>query len=172
MTLEIIDDFLEEDQFRYMEHSIMNDTFPWYYSDAINLDPNLIQEPKYDYQLFNTLYSAPAHISDQFKLINAVITKINPRILLRAKLNFAPANDRIIEQGMHQDIQVGEDLLDMCTTAVLYLNSNNGYTKLENGDTVESVRNRLVSFPSKTFHTGTTCTNEKCRVVLNLNYIK
>jgi len=172
LTLEVIDNFLDESQFKYIEHIMMGDTFPWYYSDAINLNPDLADEPKYDYQLFNTLYAAPAHKSEQFKLINSIINKINPRILLRVKANFAPANDRIIEQGMHQDVQVGEDLLDMCTTAVLYLNSNNGYTKFENGDTVASVRNRFVSFPSKMFHTGTTCTDEKCRIVLNLNYIK
>ena len=172
MTFEVIDDFLDESQFKYIEHSFLGDTFPWYYSPAINVDSELAAEPKYDYQLYNTLYAAPNHTSEQFRLINSVIEKIKPRILLRAKANFAPANDRIIEHGMHQDIQVGKDLLDMCTTAVLYLNSNNGYTKFDNGDTVESVRNRLVSFPSKMFHTGTTCTNEKCRIVLNLNYIR
>jgi hypothetical protein len=172
MNVEIIDDFLDEEEFKYMEFMIMGDKFPWYYSSAINLNPDLAEEPKYDYQLFNTLYAAPTHVSDQFKLINAVIARINPRILLRAKINFAPANDRIIEQGMHQDVQVGEDLLDICTTAVLYFNTNNGYTKFENGETVSSIRNRFVSFPSKTFHTGSTCTDQKCRVVLNLNYIK
>lgn len=172
MSLEVIDNFLEEDQFRYIEHVMTSDSFPWFYSPAINVDPTLAKESRYDYQLFNTMYAAPNHTSDQFKLINAIIAKINPRILLRVKANFAPTSDRIIEHGMHQDVQVGDDLLDICTTAVLYLNSNNGYTKFENGDTVTSVRNRLVSFPSKTFHTGTTCTDEKCRIVLNLNYIK
>ena len=172
MTVEVIDNFLENDKFKYIEHSITNDTFPWYYSEKINVDPELAQEPKYDYQLFNTLYAAPTHKSDQFKIINALINKINPRILLRVKANFSPANDRIIEHGMHQDVQVGDDLLDICTTAVYYVNTNDGYTKFENGDTVHSKANRFVSFPSKTFHTGTTCTDQKCRIVLNLNYIK
>lgn len=172
MSLEIIDNFLDSDKFEYLQHNVMDETFPWHYTRSVNIDPDLAPEPIYDYQLFNTLYAAPAHQSEQFRIINSVINKINPRILLRAKLNFTPANDRIIEQGMHQDIQVGEDLLDICTTAVLYLNTNNGYTKFENGDTVESVENRFVSFPSKTFHSGSTCTNEQCRIVLNLNYIK
>lgn len=172
MSLEVVDNFLDNEQFKFFQFSVMDETFPWYYSEAINLDKDLAPEPKYDYQLYNTVYAAPSHQSEQFRLINPIIKKINPRILLRAKFNFAPANDRIIEQGMHQDIQVGEDLLDICTTAVLYLNTNNGYTKFDNGDTVASVENRFVSFPSKTFHTGTTCTDQKCRVVLNLNYIK
>ena len=172
MSLEVIDNFLDEDKFKYLEHNITGENFPWYYSESINVDPELALEPKYDYQLYNTVYSAPSHVPEEFKFIKPIISKINPRILLRAKFNFAPANDRIIEHGMHQDINVGKDLLDICTTAVLYLNTNNGYTKFDNGDTVASVRNRLVAFPSKMFHTGTTCTDKKCRIVLNLNYIK
>jgi hypothetical protein len=172
LTLNIIDNFLDEDKFKYLQYSVMSEDFPWYYTKAINLDPELAPEPKYDYQLYNTAYAAPAHTTDQFRLINSVIEKINPRILLRAKFNFSPACDRIIEHGLHRDVQVGDDLLDICTTSVLYLNSNNGYTKFENGDTVASVENRFVSFPSKTFHTGTSCTDEQCRIVLNLNYIK
>ena len=34
------------------------------------------------------------------------------------------------------------------TTSILYMNTNNGYTIFENGDKVESVENRLVTFPN------------------------
>ena len=56
------------------------------------------------------------------------------------------------------------------TTAVYYINTNNGWTEFENGDKVESVANRIVIFDSNTMHTGTTCTDEKVRVLINFNY--
>jgi len=52
----------------------------------------------------------------------------------------------------------------------LYVNTNNGYTKFEDGTKVESVANRLVTFPANMKHKGTSCTDEKIRVVINFNY--
>ena len=37
-------------------------------------------------------------------------------------------------------------------------------------DKVESIENRFVTFPSHLHHTGTTCTDQKRRVVINFNY--
>jgi hypothetical protein len=50
------------------------------------------------------------------------------------------------------------------------VNSNDGYTKFETGEIVESVANRIVIFDSDVKHTGTTCTNALGRFVVNLNY--
>ena len=49
--------------------------------------------------------------------------------------------------------------------------TNNGYTEFENGMKVESVENRWVSFPEDIKHRGTSCTDEKVRVVINFNYL-
>ena len=45
-------------------------------------------------------------------------------------------------------------------------------TKYEDGSKIESVANRLLSFPSNMKHTGTSCTDEKIRIVINFNYLK
>ena len=50
------------------------------------------------------------------------------------------------------------------------MNTNNGYTFFENGKKVLSKENTAVEFNSNIKHSGTTCTNAKCRVVMNLNY--
>ena len=65
---------------------------------------------------------------------------------------------------------MSEEKQKQWTTSILYVNTNNGYTKFEDGTIVESVANRLVSFPSNMKHTGTSCTDEKTRVVINFNY--
>ena len=57
-----------------------------------------------------------------------------------------------------------------CFTSILYLNTNDGYTEFENGTKIESIENRLITFPLSYRHTGTTCTNNPFRVVINFNY--
>jgi hypothetical protein len=58
------------------------------------------------------------------------------------------------------------------TTSILYINTNNGYTELESGEKIESVANRLVSFPTNIKHRGVSQTDEQTRVLLNFNYLK
>ena len=59
-----------------------------------------------------------------------------------------------------------------CITSILHINTNNGYTKFENGEVVKSVRNRLVTFPAHLKHTGSTCTDKQYRCIINVNYYK
>ena len=56
-------------------------------------------------------------------------------------------------------------------TAVYYINSNNGYTKLIDQTIVLSEENKLLTFDSNIRHTGATCTDENVRIVLNINYL-
>ena len=46
-------------------------------------------------------------------------------------------------------------------TAILYMNTCNGYTKFKKGGKVKSVENRVVIFDSDLEHAGVTCTDEK-----------
>ena len=54
----------------------------------------------------------------------------------------------------------------ICTTSILYINTNNGYTEIEDGTKVDSVANRLVSFPSNMEHRGISQTDEKTRILI------
>ena len=67
---------------------------------------------------------------------------------------------------------LSEEKLKQSSTSIFYVNTNNGYTKFEDGTKVESVANRMVTFPSNMKHTGTSCTDERIRVVINFNYFK
>ena len=73
--------------------------------------------------------------------------------------------EKIIEYDMHVDTDLN------CKNEVYYNNSNNGYTLFENGTIINSIRNRIVIFDSNLRHCGTTCTDQKNRIVLNLNFI-
>ncbi len=67
-------------------------------------------------------------------------------------------------------MDMSEEKLKQWKTSIFYVNTNNGYTKFEDGTIVESVANRMVIFPANIKHTGTTCSDEKRRVVINFNY--
>ena len=81
----------------------------------------------------------------------------------RIKANMGPRTHEIRRNKFHIDFP-------NIITAVYYINTNNGWTEFKNGDKVESVANRIIIFDSDTIHTGTTCTDEKVRVLINFNY--
>ena len=55
-------------------------------------------------------------------------------------------------------------------TAILYINTCNGWTQFKKGGKVKCVENRMVIFDSNLEHTGFSCTDQKRKVVVNFNY--
>ena len=49
------------------------------------------------------------------------------------------------------------------------MNTNNGYTRFKKSK-VRSEENKMVIFNSKEEHTGSSCTDQEFRVVINFNY--
>ena len=56
------------------------------------------------------------------------------------------------------------------TAALLYLNTNDGFTELDDGRRIESIANRILVFNGNELHSSSTCTDQKRRVLLSLNY--
>ena len=173
VDIEIIDNFLEQHYFEILKKSLTGNRFPWFNcADVVNKELNSEYcDEKYNWQLFHLFYYNPLEISDAINILDPLLTKINPMMLLKAKANLNPVGEKIIEHGMHIDTYPLE-LADLLTTSIFYINTNNGYTLLEDGTKIESIENRLISFPATTKHTGTNCTDVQNRIVLNLNYIK
>jgi hypothetical protein len=106
-------------------------------------------------------------------LIEPIIARLQPdlRVLLKAKVNLNPRAEKIKIHGYHCDVP-WSDVTAISKTAVLYINSNNGFTIFEkDGEKINSVANRMVIFSADDRHSGTTCTDQQFRVVLNLNFI-
>ena len=94
-----------------------------------------------------------------------LLDKLNVVSLMRIKANLNVATTEHITREFHTDFKV------KCTTAIAYMNNNNGYTLFEDGTKVESKENRVVMFDSQMRHAGIPCTDEKRRVVINFNFI-
>lgn len=167
MKVHIIDDLLPQEEFDRLSKFIMGDSIPWYYTEVVK-DEYVNCNSEDNYQFSHTFYidDQPAPFIDRVSSLVGTIMEMGARSLVRVKANMTLKTDKIIEHGLHVDYpDFGGG-----KTAVYYVNTNDGYTKFESGDTIESVQNRLVIFDGTTMHTGTTCTNQKARYVINFDF--
>ena len=144
-----------------------------YFYNSVNVEK---ENRDNNFQLSSMLYNSPDPqvgvepiVSPQNELLFPIFfQKINPRGLLRVKTNLLMRTSEIIKHGFHCDYPA--DTYAGLNTSIFYINSNDGYTEFEDGTKIESVSNRLVTFPHHMRHRGTTCTDKPFRLVINFNY--
>lgn len=158
----VIDDFLPIKDFENIKNTLHSHSFPWFFNETHNYSeeeemPIFLSHLFYDY--YNTQ-------SSFFPIVLPIIELILPISIIKIKANSFLKSSKLIEYGKHRDYDI------FCSTAVYYVNSNNGYTQLANGKKIESVENRIVIFDSRIPHFGTTCTDSSTRTVINLNFIE
>ena len=163
--MKIEDDFLDQKHFDKLQKPIMGDYFTWLFRDFVT-DKENKKDP--NFQFIHVVYYKSVVDPITMQVLEPVLQKIGAQGLHRIKINLQTQTSKIIENEFHTDIH--EDSDDGWLTAILYMNTNNGYSKFEDGTVVESVANRMVTFPAKRRHKGSSCTDEKRRVVINFNY--
>ena len=164
--MKIIDDFLSEEDLKRLQDVMLSPDFPWYYNSTIDY-----KDEKGKFQFIHAIYRWNRPLSNFYgdwyeKLIKPVIG--DNTIIERIKANLLTKTTHIVENEFHVD----DPTKKLSTSAIFYLNSNNGYTKFKDGTKVKSIENRLVKFPVAKEHTGTSCTDENVRVVINFHYIE
>ena len=171
--MKIIDNFLEQAIFNELQSFLMSSRFVWHYSDTIDFEYDNSDADINKFQFTHLFYVDPVPRSPYFENLVPIFEKIKPVSIVRIKANLLTKTPNIIENAFHGDMEkMSEEKQKQWTTSILYINTNDGYTKFEDGTKVESVANRLVTFPTNMKHTGTSCTDEKTRVVINFNYFK
>ena len=179
--MQIIDDFLPTNVFLVFKQRLMGKDMTWKQGKVLHPDDPNVDEKcdeldnfQFEHVFYNVSPSFPEYnlrfnqFSDEsfnYGLMSPLLHKLTIRSLVKIKANLNPRTSEIIEHGYHMDYPY-----ENCKTSIFYVNTNNGYTKFEDGTVVESVENRLVTFDTMTKHTGSTCTDQKCRMVINLNY--
>jgi len=189
--IQIHDNFLTQTEYEALYNVFKSHEVNWYYDDFINSP--IDDDSDYNFQFVHPIYhyneNGPLFLEDSEnwynrlrliksshkKLIDPILSKLNVEILLRMKFNMNIRTNEIIESNFHVDIGTSLPYLDLNPNeykiAIFYLNNNDGYTLFECGKRIESVANRVVIFDGKLKHCGTSCTNQKNRIVLNINYI-
>ena len=172
MKIEV--NFLTQKEFDKLQTLMMGDQIPWFFNDRIDYEG---QENKFKF--YHIFYTDSAPCSSFCQELNPIFNKLNVLAIIRIKANLLTKTPTIVENDYHVDISnyndenrktIFPEKLKQLTTSIFYINTNDGYTKFENGKRVESIANRMVTFPANMRHTGTSCTNEKRRVVINFNF--
>tara|TARA_Y200000002_G_scaffold127494_1_gene105009 strand:- start:880 stop:1353 length:474 start_codon:yes stop_codon:yes gene_type:complete len=156
MSYKIIDNFLDNSHFEKIQKVFLSDNIPWYISEVNSYDTNIY--------FVHHIHTGHTVVSDHLNTILPIINKINPRALLRIKTNLHTRSDNLITHAPHTDYEYEHK------AAIFYVNTNDGFTVLNDGTKIESVANRLLMFEAHKPHQSTNCTDENVRVNINFNY--
>jgi hypothetical protein len=149
-----------------MQYSVLNnESFPWNYNPYIvsQRDKRDLDKHQFTHVFFRNSHGE-VFKSSNYQDLSDLIDKISPLEIMRIKANLGIKTSEHVEGGFHTDTGLEHN------TAIFYLNTNNGYTKFEDGTVVDSVANRLVVFDSRLLHSGFSQTDKNARCVINLNY--
>ena len=162
MAIQVIDNFLDKTFFEDLKTLVLESEFAWFKRKTMvkNTTNNL---GYFTHSFYN---DHKINCNTYFKFILPILNKLNAKAIIEARANLQPS----VFFNKNGKTNFHIDNIYNCKTAILYLNTNDGYTEFENGTKIESIENRLITFPLSYRHTGTTCTNNPFRVVINFNY--
>ena len=166
---EVVDNFLDKEELESLESVLLSNQFPWF------LNPQIDKESSYyvgrlQWQFSHTAYAKDHMKSDQLQHFVCLLDKMNIFTLLRVKINYLPRTEKRMTHDFHVDIEDSNAPKNI-NTSIFYLNTNNGITIFEDTkEEVESVSNRMITFPGYLRHTGTTTTDQPHRILININY--
>jgi hypothetical protein len=163
---EIIENALTPIEFEAIRAIIDSFNFPWHWFPRLNSYQKLKNEKlnhSYLYHNFNIYNNNVAAPYDQIFIPLLKFLKV--KVLIRMHANMYMHTSKIEEHTDHKDQGFP------CQAAILYLNTCNGSTVIKKEHRVMSVANRLVKFRGDWLHHSTSSTNQKRRLVLNINYI-
>lgn len=159
----IIDNFLGLDDFKKLESLLLKDNyFPWYYNPAVTFEDVESLHTMYFTHLFYHEFTVQSNF---FSVVDPILRLIDPNAIMRIKANLYPNIGKNITDLPHKDYEYPHK------GAILYINTNNGCTILEDGTEIKSIANRLLMFEPHKLHNSTFCTDEKVRVNININYL-
>ncbi len=159
----VIKDFLDEESFSNLQSQFESNRVLWEHVDGV------VEEDNTDFQFVSPIWSPYVGImADQetWAYVGDVLELLDMDVLVRAKANLRTKTATHEESQYHTDEGVTGGL-----TGIYYINTNNGYTKFEDGDIVKSVENTMVIFPNHLKHCGGSSTDTNRRLVLNINWI-
>ena len=158
--MKIVDNFLPQDYFEYLQKMMLDHNFPWLYNAEVANRGEVNDHFYFTHNLFDN-YKPTSSIFEEFI---PFFKQLEMNALIRARGLLYTNQGRQIAHEKHTDYNFPHK------TVVFYMNTNNGYTEFEDDTKVESVENRIVFFDGSIPHNSSTCTDQKIRVVVSLNY--
>jgi hypothetical protein len=158
--MEIIDNYLAPDLFNIVQNTILlSQNTPWFMNTDVS--GHGVEKHPYFTHLMHHDHRANSNHFDQ--CIVPILFMFNAKALLRVKVNLYPRTETLYHYHDHYDYDFEHK------AAILYLNTNDGYTVIGD-EKVESIANRLLRFDATKMHHSTTCTDQQYRANINFNY--
>jgi len=160
MAIQVIDNFLNKDEFNKIKMIMMSASFPWFYHDHVS------QEDEKDKFYFNhNFYIDSKPQSSFFTILDNLLNKLEIKSLMRVKGNLHIKSDKIEYNNFHTDLPYKHK------GCILYINDNNGFTHFKESDKkVKPKENRIVLFDPSIEHRSSRCSDSNIRVNININY--
>jgi hypothetical protein len=165
LNYKIIDNFLPKEDFEKLKTLLFSGDFPWFYVESLitNEQGQGTEEGFFQHSLYNR--SRPT--SDfYYEYAYPILKKLNSMAIIQIRANLLLNKERQYFSGFHIDNDF------KCKTAVLYINTCNGYTILdpELKLKIKCEENKMLIFDSNIQHSIASQTDVKRRIVLNFNY--
>ena len=169
------DDFLSSEDHKILHDSMLDEGeyFPWTISGK-NPDEDHILNYQFTHPFFiqTSQHGYFYHKSEKFDLLLPILNRLNIIGIYRIKANLEPIKPERYYSQFHHDYNGYDDSPSKkMTTAIYYVNDNDGYTEFQDGTVIESKANRLVTFRSDRLHRGVSQLDTRLRCVINFNMI-
>lgn len=156
IKIQIIDDFLDEEDFNIIINYVEND-LEWKVEDYNNLSVYLTRK----------IYKDSIPLFDFYEKLIPLLDKLRVIGLIEIDLNLYLKSNHMMSKEIKKDNNFNHGI------AIYYLNDNNGYTLLNNGTKIKNKKNRLLIFESDEDQTyfESTCTDSKYKLNLTIKYL-
>jgi hypothetical protein len=166
MKYKVIDNFLPQSEFDRLQNFMMSTDFDWYFNLLINHNHDEEDKTSYFthilYHKMNS-YWVP-RISGFYREFKIFEEMLDIKAMIRVKANLYPNTKEKVTHAPHVDYDFKHK------GCVFSINTCNGGTILNDGTVIESIANRALLFDSSKPHSSTSCTDQKARINLNINY--
>jgi len=159
MKYKVIDNFLNKKDFLELKKIIFSSDFPWYFNNFVSHTSS--KDGTYFTHIFYRNYKINSNF---FDALNPLLKILNPVSLIHVKANLYSKTNKIHEHDKHVDLKTQHKGF------LYYINTNNGFTRLKNGEKIDSIENRGLFFDAHIEHNSSTCTDKENRININFNY--
>lgn len=160
MAIQVIDNFLDKDEFNKIKKAMVSDYFPWFYCDHVSYEN---ENDKFYFT--HNFYKDSKPQSYFFNILDSLLTKLEIKSLIRVKGNLHVKEKKMTYNNFHTDLPFKHK------GCILYINDNNGFTYFKESDKkVKPRENRIVLFDPSIEHKSSRCSDSKVRINININY--
>ena len=160
--MNIYKNYLNKKDFTKFKFELFETEFPWFYRDKQTLNNNE-NTPFYFTHCF---MKEDKIFSDWYEpYIVPIIKKLKAIKIIEIRANLMVNTGKNKKSGYHVDFPHLKN-----KTAILYMNTCNGYTLFKDKKKVMSEENKMIIFDGQMEHEGVGQTDTKRRILINFNY--